>query len=1005
MRLTPVMFEVGARPHPPSELYRSYLAQSDIFVGIYWQSYGWVAPGEAISGIEDEYGQSGDRPRLIYVKEPSPGREAGLEALLERIRTDDRASYKRFESPGELAELVVDDLAVVLSERFAAAAGAAGGTGPSELPSGTLTFLFADIEGSTGIVERIGDSYADLLHRYHELIGGAVAARDGMVVDREGDGMFCVLDDAVAGAEAAVDIQRALAAGPLGSGVTVRARIGLHTGRAEVATDGYVGLDVHRAARIGSAANGGQILVSSAVRPLLLDVLASHEWQLRDLGSFALRGLARLERLFQLDAPGIDHEFPRPRAHAPATVRLPAQLTSLVGRDREIGEVASLLEERGARLVTLTGDGGIGKTRLALAVAERVASDYPDGVVFVDLADQHDGERVLPKLAEAAAVPVAGSPLESLAEAFAHRRALAVLDNFERVVSGGPAVARLVASCPGLHALVTSRVALRVHGEFECRVDPLDVPAAGATDVAAVTANGAVRLLVERARAVRPDFEVTADTAATVAAIARRLDGLPLAIELAAARLRLFSASSLLDQLDRSFDVLGRGPVDLPERQRTLRATLDWSHQLLTDDERAAFRRLTVFSSPWSLDAATEVCGGPDVDVVGLVESLVDKSLVRIDTDAEDAPRFRMLATVRDYGAERLRQSGDEPRMRAAHADHFLRVAERYGPWLLDERHEAAMRALDRQWDDVATALDRFIVEGRYDEVLRMAWRLWVYLWVRGHLGALEAADVDSKAAAALPPPERARLRCVMGNVAFEQGEYDRVLELVDGVFDLIDPAVQDEIVVWARFLRSVSLPAFGVDATTIVEELNDELRRLDSLAQPFWNGLGFGYLAVLETSHGAIDRAIEHNRRFLDAFERINVMALVAQAHTQLALAHLVGDDVARTREELTVAVGIHGSLVYWEGLSVCLDTLAALAMHEHDVNRAMVAAGAAEALRSRLGVKPWPSLRSLLDSVTHDAAAADTAEAGAARAAGRLMDPLTAATIALAPTPSRTR
>lgn len=302
-----------------------------------------------------------------------------------------------------------------------------------------------------------------------------------------------------------------------------------------------MGLDVHRAARIGSAAHGGQILVSSTVQGMLLDVAPGQEWRVRDLGSFALKGLSRVERLFQLDAPGFDRDFPPPRARRPAQVRLPPQLTSLVGRDREIGEVVSLFGAGGARLVTLTGAGGIGKTRLALAVAERAAADYPDGVFFVDLAEQHDPDRVLPKVAEAAGVPIAGPALESLSQALAHQRVLLVLDNLERVVAGAPGVSRLLAGCPGVHALVTSRAALRVQGEFEYRVEPLEIPPGDTSDLTAVVASAAVRLFAERARAVRPDFQVTADIAATVAAIARRLDGLPLAIELAAARLRVWS--------------------------------------------------------------------------------------------------------------------------------------------------------------------------------------------------------------------------------------------------------------------------------------------------------------------------------------------------------------------------------------------------------------------------------------------------------------------------------
>jgi predicted ATPase len=747
-----------------------------------------------------------------------------------------------------------------------------------------------------------------------------------------------------------VEIQRALAAGPVASGLTVRARIGLHTGQAATTAEGYVGLDVHRAARIGSAAHGGQILTSSTVQGLLLDVASRHKWELRDMGSFALKGLSRLERLFQLDAPGLDRDFPPPRARRPAPVRLPPQLTSLVGRDRKIDEVASLFGVHGARLVTLTGAGGVGKTRLALAVAERVAADYPDGVFFVDLAEQRDPDGVLLKVAEAVGVPIAGPALESLSQTLTHQRVLLVLDNFDRVVAGAPDVTQLLAACPGLHALVTSRVVLRVRSEYEFRVEPLRTPAGDTSDLPLVAGSAAVRLF---------------------------------------------------EQLDRSFDALGRGPIDIPERQQTLRSAIDWSHDLLTDEERATFGRLTVFASPWSLDAARQICGGIAADVVGIVESLVDKSLVRADADAAGVPRFRMLGTIRVYGAERLRESGDEAKVQQAHATYFLDVAERYGRWLTTDRHEAAMRALDVEWDDLRAATNWFARQPDLGKVSRLLQGVWIHIWLRGHVDEVARMDLRPEAAAILPPPDQARLLCVIANVALVQGDYARARELLDRSIDVAGTTGDDVILPWARFTRAITLTAFGVDAATVTDELTQALRWHRSVGEEFWAGWAHLFLGIQDLRLGAIDDALDHHRRFLSVCSRLNVQAMIAQAHTQLGITHLAGGDTAMARRELAIAVDLYRSLVYWDGLALCLDALAGLALDEGDANRAMIAVGAAEAIRTRLGVRPWPPIQSFVDSVHHAADAIDTPDASESRTAGRLMEPLSAAAIALQATP----
>jgi predicted ATPase/class 3 adenylate cyclase len=859
-----------------------------------------------------------------------------------------------------------------------------------------VTFLFSDIEGSTELLERIDGAYVDVLHRYHGLVRAAVQSHGGLVVDAEGDGIFCVFEDAADAAQAAVEIQRGLAAGPLGPDAEVRARIGIHTGRATATPDGYVGLDVHRAARIGAAGHGGQILTSAAVHGLLLDVASQHQWHIKDLGSFGLKGLSRAERLHQLDAPGLDEEFPPPRARRPSQVRLPAQLTSLVARGREIGQVASLLTRGQTRLVSLTGAGGIGKTRLAVAVADQVANDYPDGVYFVNLAQQTDPDLVLTKIAEAAEVPVAGGAIESLADAFAHQRVLLVVDNFEQLVAGAAALAELLKRLPGLHLLVTSRIALRLGGEYEFRVEPLDLPVEGADEVGEVTSAAAVRLFVERARTVRPSFQVTEETAGIVSDICRRLDGLPLAIELAAARLRLLSPKSLLDQLGRSLDALGRGAADLPERQQTLRSTIDWSHDLLTAKEQRVFRRLSMFAAPWTLEALEEVAGAGDADVVDVAESLVEKSLLRVDTGVDGEPRFRMLVALREYGAEKLRAAEEHDVIRARHAAHYLRVAEQLGPRLSGAGHGQTMHELDGEWENLRRAVEWFTSVDDREAIVRLAWAIAFHIWLRGHvreagewIRPIRPDDVSAD--------WRGHLHFIAGSVSFEQGDYAAAVEQFDrGIEDMGDGGDR-RCLAWTHYIRAGTLPAFGADNDLVQTELTAALELFWSAGDELGQAWAHTNLGMLAAARGDIATAIEHHQRCLLLADRLDTTTMRAQAHTQLGFTHLAAGDVPRARESLAASIAVHRSISYREGLSYCLDALAALAMNEAAPSRAMVAIGAAEATRDRLGIRPWPAVRWFLDFLTQAADAVDDSDLQAARAAGRQMDPLAAAELAL--------
>src|SRR6266487_1225862 len=567
LHLVPVWYESGARPHPPRRMYRAYLKQSQVFVGIYWQRYGWVAPGMEISGLEDEYrlAAAAGKPMLLYLKRPAPGREPRLAAMLDSIRAAGSVSYRAFATARELERLLADDLAVLLSESFAGAAVSA-----EALPAGTVTFLLTDIEGSTRLWETVPDAMEVALERHNRLVTGVIDDHGGVVVTSrgEGDSFFAVFPSAVAAVEAAGACQLRLQAEAWPAGAALRVRMGLHTGEAHVHDGDYVDhAPINRSARVKAAAHGGQVLVTQATRDLVAGRLGGG-FGLTRLGEFRLRDLAKPELLYQLTHADLPADFPPIRTVAGRGPRpLPAGTTSLIGREQAIGEVAGLLARPGVRLVTLTGPGGVGKTRLAVAVGERLAGRFGSGAVFVALAGVTDPGLVLAGVARAVGAELAGagSPLEALVEYFGDEAWLLILDNLEQVVGAAGDLGALLARCRGVVILATSRTVLGLRAEREYPVPPLPLPVDPATvPVEELAVSPAVALFVDRARAVRPGFTLTAGNAAAVAEICRRLEGLPLAIELAAARTRLLDPGALLGRLAASLDALGTGAVDLP---------------------------------------------------------------------------------------------------------------------------------------------------------------------------------------------------------------------------------------------------------------------------------------------------------------------------------------------------------------------------------------------------------------------------------------------------------
>jgi predicted ATPase/class 3 adenylate cyclase len=561
---------------------------------------------------------------------------------------------------------------------------AAAQTTPRSAPA-PLTFLFTDVEGSTRLWEQRPDAMRAALERHDAIVRTAIAESEGEIVKTTGDGLMAVFASPSGAIAAALAAQRGLFAQAWPEGCLIRVRMGIHTGEVEERGGDFFGPAVNRTARIMSAGHGGQVLLSEATAGLVEGLLPDSA-TLRDLGEHRLKDLGRPQHLFQVAHPGLPSEFAPLVTIDMRPNNLPTETSAFVGREAELRAIRERLDDADIRLVTLTGAGGSGKTRLAIRAAADQVDRFTDGVYFVDLVTATDSDAVLALVTTALGLGDATerSPLDELRRQLREQRVLLVLDNFEQVTVAAPVLVGLLADCPRLKVLVTSRQALRVRGEHVVAVPPLSLPAASAASASAdeLSQFEAIQLFVERARGVRTEFRLTDDNASAVAEICRRLDGLPLAIELATARLNLFSPEALRERLAGSLKALGSGARDLPERQQTLRATIEWSYELLTPAEQRLFELLSIFAG-MSLDAVEAVASGLD-DVAGTelnalddLGSLIDKSLVRqLDADDAGMPRVVMLETIKAYAAAKLDARGEfAAGAREAHARYFVELA------------------------------------------------------------------------------------------------------------------------------------------------------------------------------------------------------------------------------------------------------------------------------------------------------------------------------------------
>ena len=845
---------------------------------------------------------------------------------------------------------------------------------------GTLTFLFSDIEGSTRLLDELGSgAYTRVLERQAELLRAAFEAHGGREEGTEGDSFFVVFDSAREALLAAIEGQRALAAEPWPAGVEVNVRMGLHAGEASGSAAGLVGLDINRAARIAAAAHGGQIVVSEAVRALVTPALDSGV-SLRGLGRHRLKDLREPQPLCQVVADGLRMEFPPLRSLDARPNNLPTQLTSFVGRDRELAEAGRLLEAN--RLVTLTGPGGTGKTRLSLQVAADAADRYPDGVFFVPLETVREPGLVVTRIASAIGLAESGGRTADLVlrDWLAGKQVLLVLDNFEQVLGAGPALADLLRDAPTVSALVTSRAALRVSGEQEFPVPGLPTPpdlsqltslelaalplSERTIDAESLSTFESVRLFIARATAVRPDFRVTNENAPAVAAIAAQLHGMPLAIELAAARIKLFSPEALRSRLEDQLGLLSAGARDLPERQQTLRGAIAWSCQLLDDGHRRLLDRLSVFEGGIDIGAAEAVCGPASeigVEVLDGLVSLADQSLIRtVDVDGD--PRFEMLETIREYAAEQLAARGDTDVVAERHAAWFLALAQKLAPELSGPDQRTHLDRLEMEHDNIRAVLDRVTAAGDGATAIDLGFAVWRFWQKRGYLSE---ARRRLEAMIAAPwsredPVRRARLLEAFGGVCWWQADIramgDAYLEAVEIWRGRDDKAELANALYNYAFQFSVpdhpgasigdtDPDGLGMAALHEALALYEELGDVRGAANVRWGIGNHKYFGDLN------DAGVADFRVALEGFRQVGDRTMEAWALHMLGGALLREGKPDESRPLLRHALQHFYDAGDASGLTLVLDDLSSLALADADHVRAARLWGAARALTAVTG------------------------------------------------------
>jgi predicted ATPase/class 3 adenylate cyclase len=816
-----------------------------------------------------------------------------------------------------------------------------------DLPAGTVTLLFTDIEGSTHLLQQLGNRYTDVLTEYRQLQRAIFHEYHGYEVDTQGDAFFTAFArtrDAVA---AAVATQRTLARHSWGEGITIRVRIGIHTGEPELTAEGYVGIDVHFAARLMNAGHGGQVLLSQTTRDLLIHNLPD-DVALRDLGEHRLKDLSYPQHLFQLVIANLPSDFPKLSTQDTYTNNLPVHPSPLIGRKNELARILYLMRQQDVRLLTLTGIGGVGKTRLAIQAAAELSDECADGVYFVSLAPIRDSALVIPTIAQALGIrdETKQPLLERLKEDVRQKQLLLLLDNFEQVIAAAPSIADLLAVCPKLRILVTSRETLHIQIEHELRVPPLPQPDfALVTDLAALSQNEAVELFIKRAQGVRPDFYLTAANAQAIAEICARLDGLPLAIELAAARSKLLSPQALLARLGNRLNVLTSDTQDIPVRQQTLRNTLEWSYHLLDSQQQQLFRMLSVFVGGGTLEAieaisaALKMSEGVALDGTA---SLLDKSLLQA-VEQEEETRFFMLETIREYVVQALSIGKEAEKVRQAHAEYYLSLAEHAYQELDGVQESEWLKRLEREQDNVRAALSWLLEPGRttkgarYTEMaLRLSTVLWPFWGLRGNYSEarsfLEQAIAVSEGAGA---SIRAKALYYAARIAHTQGNNERAeqlckesLALYQELHDVTGSALA------LHHLADIAWTRGDLETARVQgEEALEIFRKMNDIANVAFMQLHLATLAIDQGDYTKGYRLLEEN---LNICRELHDKSGIAEALMNVARAHFLAGDLTQVRTFLEESYAFYNEMGDKESRAYCYCQFGLLALCQDDLPEA---------------------------------------------------------------------
>jgi predicted ATPase/class 3 adenylate cyclase/Tfp pilus assembly protein PilF len=828
-------------------------------------------------------------------------------------------------------------------------------------PTGTLTFLFTDIEGSTRLWEHDAPAMKAALARHDELLRRALEEHGGYVFKTVGDAFCCAFPTASDALEAALDTQRLLLKERWAESGQLRVRMALHTGAAEERDGDYFGPPLNRVARLLSAAHGSQVLLSLPTQELVRDQLPTGT-TLRDVGEHRLKDLFRPERVFQLSAPELPSEFPPLRTLDAYRNNLPLQPTPLVGREKELSEVSDLLGGEATRLLTLTGPGGTGKTRLALQAAADLLDDFPDGTFFAQLATLTEAELFLPAVAETLGVRETGEqPLdETLKDYLSERRLLLLVDNFEQVLEAAPTVTELLVGAPGLKVLATSRAPLGLYGEHEFPVPPLTLPdLERPPPLERLRQYEAVRLFVERAQAVKPDFSITNESAPAVAEICVRLDGLPLTIELAAARIKMLPPRAMLKRLTSRLKLLIGGARDLPERQRTLRSTIEWSYGLLKDREKVLFARLSVFAGGRTLEAIEAICdaeGDLPMDAFEGISSLLDKSLIRQEEGLGGEPRFVMLETIHEFAREKLQQSEEAEEIKRTHAEYFLTLAEEAYPERKGANQLEWLEKLEAEHDNMRAALSWALERKEAEEALKLGGALCFFWAVRGYHSEgrrwlEEALAIEGR----VSPEVRAMALAGAGELESDQGDLDRAQEACEEGLELLANEAREASEAKLRLLAGLGWVAWQREELGRARELYEESLALSQeMGDTWWLARSLLFLAIVSHSQGDYERATELYEQSMDLFREQGDKESLAYCLTSLAMLVCSQGDLGRATKLTEEAVALFRELGTRVGVSMGLYNLGWIALLQDDLGRAADLYGESLSLSWESGLNP---------------------------------------------------